>query len=199
MLLLADAHPVFRYGLTAILTGAGFEVGQEITDPSDLSHMGGDFAVAICDVSFMAVIHSRILNEGWGTKTICLAGALDTQHVYRMFAKGVDGYLLKRVGPEVIVEAVNTVLAGENFLGPNIQRSLVNEIHAHSHLDPPGLTVREIEVLRAVSEGASTKEIADRLVIAPETVKTHARNIREKLEVPNLAAAVGVGYRLKLL
>ena len=114
---------------------------------------------------------------------------------------GADGFLLKRATPEQLIDGIRTVHAGDALVAPAVTRRL---LAAHAGRRPPDrerlgqagrLTEREAEVLRALAEGLSNAEIARRIWISPETVKTHIKSILTKLEVRDRTQAVVWAYR----
>jgi DNA-binding NarL/FixJ family response regulator len=116
-------------------------------------------------------------------------------YVYDALRAGASGFLLKRAGPEQVVEAVRIVARGESLLFPAAIRSM-----AGNHLGTPprarrwALTDREEEVLRLIATGASNLEIAETLFVTVETVKTHVSNVLAKLGVRDRLQAVIEAY-----
>src|SRR4051812_22560489 len=114
---------------------------------------------------------------------------------------GADGFLLKRATPEQLVEGIRTVFAGDALVAPEVTRRLLAAHAARRRPDrdlvakAAQLTEREAEVLRALAEGLSNAEIAGRIWVSPETVKTHIKNILTKLEVRDRTQAVVWAYR----
>jgi len=114
---------------------------------------------------------------------------------------GADGFLLKRSTPEQLIDGIRTVHAGDALVAPAVTRRL---LAAHAARRPPdrerlrlavALTEREAEVLRALAEGLSNAEIAGRVWLSPETVKTHVKAILGKLGVRDRTQAVVWAYR----
>jgi DNA-binding NarL/FixJ family response regulator len=114
---------------------------------------------------------------------------------------GADGFLLKRSTPEQLIDGIRTVYAGDALVAPAVTRRL---LAAHAARRPPdrerlrlaaALTEREAEVLRALAEGLSNAEIAGRVWLSPETVKTHVKAILGKLGVRDRTQAVVWAYR----
>jgi DNA-binding NarL/FixJ family response regulator len=118
------------------------------------------------------------------------------EHVYDALSAGASGFLLKEVTAERLFDAVRVVAAGEALLAPAVTRRLIGEF---ARMRPPrplrpgrlsGLTPRETEVLRLIAEGLSNTEIADRLVVSEETVKTHVSRVLSKLGLRDRTQAV---------
>jgi DNA-binding NarL/FixJ family response regulator len=114
---------------------------------------------------------------------------------------GADGFLLKRATPEQLIAGIRTVVAGDALVAPAVTRRL---LEAYAGRRPPDrdrlrlaahLTDREAEILRALAEGLSNAEIAGRVFLAPETVKTHVKAILGKLGVRDRTQAVVWAYR----
>ena len=114
---------------------------------------------------------------------------------------GADGFLLKRATPEQLIDGIRTVVAGDALVAPAVTRRL---LAAYAGRRPPDrerlrlaahLTDREAEILHALADGLSNAEIAGRVHLAPETVKTHVKSILGKLGVRDRTQAVVWAYR----
>jgi DNA-binding NarL/FixJ family response regulator len=127
------------------------------------------------------------------------------EYVYDALQAGASGFLLKDAPPETLFQAVRVVAAGDALLAPAITRRLIAEF---ARLRPPhrigpdhlgALTRREVEILALVASGLSNHEIADRLVLSNETVKTHVSHILRKLGLRDRAQAVVAAYESGLV
>ena len=121
------------------------------------------------------------------------------EYVYDALAAGASGFLLKDVEAESLFEAVRVVASGHALLAPAVTARLVAEFvrlrpAAAPHPSLSTLTPREHEVLRLVAEGLSNAEIAARLVVSDETVKTHVSRILAKLGLRDRVQAVITAY-----
>ena len=119
------------------------------------------------------------------------------EYVYEALSAGASGFLLKRARPAQIADAVRVVARGDSLLFPAAVRRLAA---AYQRPAPPGLpgarlTGREAEVLALMADGLSNAEIAARLVLGVETVKSHVGNVLAKLGVRDRTQAVVVAYR----
>jgi DNA-binding NarL/FixJ family response regulator len=125
------------------------------------------------------------------------------EHVYDALAAGASGFLLKDATAERLFDAVRVVAAGEALLAPTVTRRLIGQF-ARARPRPARvrleeLTPRETEVLRLVAEGLSNAEIAARLVLGEETVKTHVSRVLRKLDLRDRAQAVVAAYESGLV
>jgi DNA-binding NarL/FixJ family response regulator len=127
------------------------------------------------------------------------------QYVYDALRAGASGFLLKDVTAEQLIDAVRIIAAGEGLLAPTITRRLISEF-AHrptAPTEPPAaleeLTPRETDVLRLLAAGLSNAEIATRLVVTEETVKTHVSRILSKLSLRDRTQAVITAYESGLI
>ena len=204
--LVADDHPVFREAVgralsarpeieLVALTGDGGDALAQIlaTEPS----------VAVVDQQLPSLSGLEILEqiqEGPGsTRVIIVSGDGSSALVYDAVTRGAAGFLTKASTLSAICDAVAVVAAGETVLAPEIQSGLVAEMRRRAQPPRPILSERETEVLRLIAEGLTAPEIASRLYISPSTVKTHVKNLFEKLSVGDRAAAVAEGMRRGLL
>jgi DNA-binding NarL/FixJ family response regulator len=127
------------------------------------------------------------------------------EYVYDALGAGASGFLLKDVTADTLFDAVRVVAGGDALLAPTVTRRLVSEfarLRPSVPSDPDALaelTPREIEVFRLVAEGLSNGEIAERLVVSDETVKTHVSRVLAKLAVRDRTQAVVVAYESGLV
>jgi DNA-binding NarL/FixJ family response regulator len=127
------------------------------------------------------------------------------EYVYDALQAGASGFLLKDTPPATLFEAVRVVAAGDALLAPAVTRRLIAEF---ARLRPPPrtrredldeLTHRETEILSLVAAGLSNHEIAERLVLSNETVKTHVSHVLRKLGLRDRAQAVVAAYESGLI
>jgi DNA-binding NarL/FixJ family response regulator len=127
------------------------------------------------------------------------------EHVYDALSAGASGFLLKTLTAEKLFDAVRTVAAGDALLAPTVTRRFISEFARLRPRQPTrpeqlrALTPRETEVLILVAEGLSNSEIAARLVVADETVKTHVSSILSKLDLSDRVQAVVAAYESGLV
>jgi DNA-binding NarL/FixJ family response regulator len=131
------------------------------------------------------------------------------EHVYDALSAGASGFLLKDVTAERLFDAVRVVAAGDALLAPTVTRRLVAEFARQRPRPSPEpsrasaltevLTPREVEVLRLVAEGLSNPEIAGRMFLGEETVKTHVSRMLRKLGLRDRTQAVIAAYESGLV
>jgi DNA-binding NarL/FixJ family response regulator len=140
-----------------------------------------------------------------GPRVIILTTFDLDDYVYDALGAGASGFLLKDAGAERLFDAVRVVAAGDALLAPGVTRRLIAEFAPLRPRLPPRpellaeLTPRENEVLRLIAEGLSNHEIAARLVVSDETVKTHVSRVLGKLGLRDRAQAVVVAYESGLV
>jgi DNA-binding NarL/FixJ family response regulator len=163
--------------------------------------------VVLMDVRMPAmdgIAATRQLTSGDGAPRVLMLTTFDLdEHVYDALAAGASGFLLKDATAERLFDAVRVVAAGEALLAPTVTRRLIGRF-AHRRPRPAPdrlgeLTPRETEVLRLVAAGLSNAEIAARLVLGEETVKTHVSRVLRKLDLRDRAQAVVAAYESGLV
>jgi len=142
---------------------------------------------------------------GSGPRIIMLTTFDLDEHVYDALNAGASGFLLKDITAERLFDAVRVVAAGEALLAPAVTRRLIGEFArlqprpARDSTQLQALTPREKEVLRLIAEGLSNPEIAGRLVVSEETVKTHVSRVLSKLGLRDRTQAVVAAYESGLV
>ncbi|XRQ15483.1 response regulator [Actinomadura welshii] len=209
----ADDQEVARAGFSALLgTQPDLDVVATAAD--------GAAAVRACrehrpDVVLMDVrmpvmdgieATRRITARPDGPRVLILTTFDLDEHVYDALVAGAGGFLLKDVTAERLFDAVRVVAAGEALLAPAVTRRLIGEFARLRPRAPSrgpdvlaALTPRETDVLRLVAEGITNAEIAARLVVGEETVKTHVSRILRKLGLRDRVQAVVVAYESGLV
>ena len=148
---------------------------------------------------------TRAIKARWpSARVVMLTGLNDDETVLESIQAGADGYLTKDRAVEEVVGAVRAAHAGETLLPRSVIMGIAQRVAAardrgaeRRPIEP--LTPRELEVLRALTEGLSTPEISERLFIAPNTLRTHVQNIMGKLHVHSKLEAVAFALRNRLV
>jgi DNA-binding NarL/FixJ family response regulator len=127
------------------------------------------------------------------------------EYVYEALKAGASGFLLKDASATELADAVRVVAAGDAVITPSVTRRLIAEFaqlggpRAPTRARLEGLTERETEVLALVAQGLSNTEIAERLVVAEQTIKTHVGRILSKLGLRDRAQAIVFAYETGLV
>jgi DNA-binding NarL/FixJ family response regulator len=213
-IVVADDQEVVRAGFAALL---GTQPDFTVVGCAD----DGESAVTMCrderpDLVIMDVRMPRksgiqatreILAAAGGTppKIIMLTTFDLDEYVYEALDAGASGFLLKDMSAERLFDAVRVVAAGEALLAPTVTRRLIGELTrlrprrtAPAGL-PVQLTAREQEILRLIAEGLSNAEMAGRLMVSSETIKTHVSRVLAKLGVRDRVQAVIMAYESGLV
>lgn len=219
-IVVADDHEVVRAGFAALLdTQPDFTVLGTAAD--------GETAVSVCraarpDVVLMDVrmpgvdgieATRRLSGFDHPPKVLILTTFDLDEYVFDALRAGASGFLLKDVTAERLFDGVRVVASGEALLAPGVTRRLISEFARLRPAAPapdPGaggpvpaalsaLTPRETEVLRHVAEGLSNTEIAARLFVTEETVKTHVSRMLAKLGLRDRTQAVVAAYESGLV
>lgn len=115
----------------------------------------------------------------------------DEDLLFQSIRAGASGYLLKRTPPVKLLESIRETAAGAASISGKMARYLVNHFQGAGRQEPrPNFSEREEEILRTLAGGLRNKEIAEKLAISEHTVRSHLRNIYEKLQVDSRAEAV---------
>jgi DNA-binding NarL/FixJ family response regulator len=225
-IVVADDHEVVRAGFAALLaTQPDFSVLGTAADGAEAVRVGRELRpdVVLMDVRMPGIdgieATRRLIGEAnapvgggaWAPKVLILTTFDLDEYVFDALRAGASGFLLKDATAERLFDAVRVVAAGEALLAPGVTRRLISEfarLRPQAVAGPAAagrpvaltaLTPRETEVLCLVAEGLSNTEIAGRLVVTEETVKTHVSRILAKLGLRDRTQAVVVAYESGLI
>lgn len=204
--LIVDDHSLFRRGLAEVLDEQpdilligevdsgprALEISEKLNPDVVLMdvHMPGGGGVAVV----------QKLKEEIKTRVLMLTVSEKDEDLFEAIKAGADAYLLKNVESEQLFEAIFQVAQGHSFLAPEMTQRLMKAANSsnltHGQVN---LSRREKEVLISLSEGATTADIAHKLVISPNTVKTHVTKILRKLGAKNRAEAISKAMKMGLV
>ena len=198
--LIADDHPVFRGGLSALLsTDPGVSVVGEAATGAEAVTLAADEQpdVVLMDLHMPdldgVAATAEILQANPQIAVLVLTMFDDDNSVFAAMRAGARGYLLKGTNQADIVRAVHAVAAGGATFGPAVAQRML-DYFAHGQSQPavafPQLSDREREVLDLLAQGESNPRIASRLFISEKTVRNHVSNIFAKLAVADRAQAI---------
>jgi DNA-binding NarL/FixJ family response regulator len=209
-LLVVDDQAVVRMGFTALLESQDdMSVVGAAGDGQQAVRLAGQLRpdVVLMDIRMPVlggIEATRLLTRAELPPRVLALTTFDLDdYVYDALRAGASGFLLKDATPEEILHAVRVVGGGEALLAPAVTRRLIAEFATHSRPVPSPaldrLTPREREVLLLVASGLTNAEIAARLCLAGQTVKSHVSSVLFKLELRDRVQAVILAYESGLV
>lgn len=205
---LCDDHRIITDGLRELLAGVpGIECVGSATGGVDLlyllEHIAAHVVLLDLDMPEMdgALVAERIKQKHPGTRVIILTMHDEAAIVRKLMDAGVDGYLLKTCSRDELLMAIREAHAGRKHFSGALTASLLkqHEVSERGRQVLKDLSEREIEVLAALAEGLSNREIGERLFISPRTVDTHRTNLMRKLDTHNVAGLVRIAIQAGLV
>jgi NarL family two-component system response regulator LiaR len=196
--LIVDDHKIVRKGLRALLsTENDIKVLGEAADGVEAISRAAALHpdVILMDLVMPAmdgIEATRQITTQWpDMRVLVLTSFAADDKVFPAIKAGALGYLMKDSDPRDLVSAIHQVYRGEPSLEPAIARKVLMELSSPSKAKPTTdpLTERELEVLRLISQGMSNRDIAEKLVVAEWTVRTHVSNILSKLHLASRTQA----------
>ena len=205
---LADDHPLFRMGLRIALdleeemkvigeASDGFSAVEKIrSNPPDLSLIDVDLP-GISGIRAIRILRKALPEM----KILVLSTYDDEKYIQEAMLAGADGYLLKCVEVAELVKVIRSVCEGKQVVSPFLVNLAIesNTVDTAEPVEPSSLTQREKDILKAIVNGLSNKEISDTHFVSIETVKSHLKSIYQKLQVRNRVEAAQVAMRKKLV
>lgn len=200
-ILIADDHPVFRFGLRALLAvEPTTEVVGEATTGDEVIQLAAQLLpeIILMDLNMPGTngidATRRILATTPHLNILVLTMFDDDDSVFAAMRAGARGYLLKGAREEETIRAIRAVSSGEAIFSPTIARRLMQYFGAPRPPAPPQtfpeLTEREREILVLIAQGYTNPAIAEKLVLSPKTVRNHVSTIFSKLQVAGRAEAI---------
>ena len=191
-ILLADDHGLVRDGLRMVLDAQpDLEVVAQASDGAEAvrTALRHDVDLAILDIAMprMTGLHAarELHRQRPQIRVLILSMHENERYLYESLKAGASGYVVKTVADRDLVEACRAALRGEPFLYPGAMSALIRDYLHRARNDQPvpedPLTPRELEVVKLIAEGHSSRQIAETLVISEKTVERHRANILEKL------------------
>ena len=199
-IMIADDHPVFRFGLRALLQAEdGLAVVGEATTGEEAIALATALQpdVVLMDINMPDVngieATRRILDLSPSIGVLIITMFEDDASVFAAMRAGACGYLLKGAAGEETVRAIRAVADGEAIFSPPVARRVIQYFQAPPVSQPqifPELTDREREVLDLIAQGLTNAAIAERLTLSPKTARNHVSNIFGKLQVAGRTEAI---------
>jgi len=208
--MIADDDALIREGLRMILDQApDIEVVAVAENGSEALRQVGPHRpdVILMDIRMPELdgleATRRLLASSDHVKVIILTTFEFDEYVFQALRAGASGFLLKRIEPERLIEAIGVVARGEALLAPSVTKRVIEEISRRQRSHQPellsALTAREKEVLEMIARGLSNDELSEQLFISANTVKTHVKRILLKLGARDRAQAVVMAYEAGLV
>lgn len=193
--LLIDDHALFRIGLEALLERRGIEVIASVGDGQEGMKLAKEENpdVILLDMRMPNINGSQILQQlredGVETPIAMLTTSNEEQDLINSLRNGAQGYLLKDMEPDDLVNALQEIVSGKTIVAPELAPVLAKVVQqgdqeiTEEHTPFSDLTPREHEILCLLAEGLSNKVIAKNLGISDGTVKLHVKSILRKLGI----------------
>jgi DNA-binding NarL/FixJ family response regulator len=204
-ILLADDHAVVREGLRGLLERNGHRVVAEAADGHEAVRLAGTTQcdVAVIDIGMPGLngldAARAILRQAGALRLVLLTMHTEDDYVLQALQAGVRAYVLKTQAGSDLLEAISAAVAGRTYLSPGIPESLIEAAITGNAFATDPLTARERQVLQLISEGHTTKEVANVLGISVKTADTHRTSIMRKLDVHETAGLVRYAVRSGLI
>ncbi|MBI5964217.1 MAG: response regulator transcription factor [Chloroflexi bacterium] len=204
-ILIVDDHAVVRKGLAMVLR---LEADLEVVGEAENGRVGLETAKRLQpDIILVDLIMPEMDGQEMALalrksnpriKVVMLTGTEVDDRVFDLVAAGIEGYVLKNIEPAELVRAIHAVIHGEAYLHPNVMKKVLARMQTQP-ARPVSLTPREHEVLEWMATSNTYRQIAMQLSVSEETIRSHAKNILEKMKQPNRAQAVLAALRLGLI
>lgn len=211
-ILIADDHPLFRYGVRALLeTETDFAVVGEAADGEEAMRLARELKpnvllldLAMPRVSGLEALHA-MTSSSVPMHIILLTVAIEKREIVEALQLGARGVLLKEAAAQLVIKSIRAVMAGQYWVGREVFPDLVQYLRQMTPRGSPeepgkafGLTPRELEIIAAIASGCTNKDIVQRLSISEDTVKHHLTRIFDKTGASNRLelALFAIGQKL---
>ncbi len=211
-ILIADDHPLFRYGVRALLeTETDFAVVGEAADGEEAMRLARELKpnVLLLDLAMPRVSGLEALRAMTSSSVpmhiVLLTVAIEKREIVEALQLGARGVLLKEAAAQLVIKSIRTVIAGQYWVGREVFPDLVQYLRQMTPRGSPeepgkafGLTPRELEIIAAIASGCTNKDIVQRLSISEDTVKHHLTRIFDKTGASNRLelALFAIGQKL---
>jgi len=211
-LLLVDDHSLIRAGVRALVSDIpGYTLVGEAEDGDQLLEQARQLApdMVLLDISMRSTSGLDALTQlrasGNTCKVLILSMHTDPDLIMRALESGAHGYLLKDATATELEQALAALRSGERYLSPAIAHTVINQALMRAqhgkqpNVDRHNLTARQLEILRLIVRGKSTREIAAGLGLSIKTVETHRSQIMKRLQIHDVAGLVLFAVREKII
>ncbi|MCD8914786.1 response regulator transcription factor [Staphylococcus simulans] len=203
---LIDDHYIVRQGLEFLISTiddltvqGSFANGKEFIDSLQNTDTYPDIVLLDLVMPEMNGIEvTEMLKAHYpDIKILVLTSYADDEHVISALNKGADGYEMKDVEPEALIDSIHKVLQGEKIIHPEVQKVMDDVARKPHHINK--LSNREKDVLKEMAKGKTNREIAEALFVSEKTIKTHVSHIFSKLQVTDRTQAAIYAMENKLI
>ncbi len=208
-IMIVDDHEIMRRGLSLVFEfEEEFDVVGEACDGQEACEMAIELEpdVILMDIRMPRMngikAAKKIKQVRPATKILALTAVDDENDIFNAINVGINGYVLKDIGSEGLLEAVRAVESGISYLQPQVARRVVERLSrrpATTHSDDHDLTEQEQIILGLMARGLRNKEMAEKMLVSEETIKSHVSHVLEKLGQPDRMHAVLHAIRHKLV
>lgn len=206
--MLIDDHPIVRQGVRSLLSNfADIELVAEVEDGQTAvaAYQNSTPDVTLLDIRMPTLSGLEVLKllrqQDADACILMLTSFEDDEYILEALKSGAQGYVLKSVSDETLVQAIRGVHRGERILSPQITEQVVQNLlqgslvpHSAAEEESP-LTEDELQILNLLATGASNADVADLLFISPTTLKRKLRRILEKMNAHSRTQAVAEAVR----
>jgi DNA-binding NarL/FixJ family response regulator len=206
---IVDDHPIVRQGVKNVL--AYYDDIQVVGEAESAIELFRNLDIFSPTLILMDIrmpgssgidLTRRVKQKNEGIKVIILTTYDDDEFLVKAISAGAEGYLLKSASPAVLAAAIRRVAQGERLISPSLMDSMLREFQEMSQADNErrsGLTQEELEIVQLIADGATNREIAQKLYVSSVTVKRKVQEIMEKLDASNRAQAAAEAARRGLV
>jgi DNA-binding NarL/FixJ family response regulator len=216
-ILIVDDHKMVRDGIRSMLESQEkkykflveeAENGEEGVERARKTHF--DIIIMDYQLPVMNGVEATraILNNNPDSKILALSNYDEYMYIDNMMKTGAKGFVLKNIGPEEIINAIEALLIGKNYYSNDVAVKLISfdhnnvqvaRLHKYKRDKAEMLSPRELEILKLIALEHTNEEIANFLFISKRTVDTHRQNLMKKLNVKNTAGLVKYAYEMNIL
>jgi DNA-binding NarL/FixJ family response regulator len=212
-ILFADDHAIVRDGLRLLFkSDSQFNIVGEAADGEEVLELVAKHKpdVAVLDISMPrlnGIEATKIIKEKFPlTKVLILTIHENEEYIQQMILAGADGYVVKNAEKKEIFDGVRAVANNESFFSPSVSKVLLEGLIKRTRKKEEQesdvynkLTRREIEVLRLIADGLTSKGISEKLFLSVSTVNSHRTNMMKKLDIHDTASLVRYAIQKNLI
>lgn len=208
-ILLVDDHEVLVLGLKTLfqrhenfeVIGEAYSGTEAIAKAVELSPSVVVMDIRMPDISGIEACR-EIKQNNPDINVIMLTSHADDDAIFASLMAGASGYVLKQIGSQALINAVETVSKGQSLLDPSVTSKVIKKMREMSQTDSNSnihmLTAQEKKVLALIAEGKTNKEMANILFLGEKTIRNYVSNILHKLNLQTRAQAIAFGLQNKI-